>query len=804
MINNAALYASELPWNTFKPDELGPCVMNFVNDHEPFFRRWAQIWYENFQYLYGNHNIKWSRKYGFAVDYDFLRTSGPFSMRASTNISRVICEALAAFVYGNVPDWEVETMDESSTRGKRFRKIVQKMLEAYMERLVLQKDFKAAAMIYTLFGQVGFDVGWDPMAGQLLELPRYKKIQAPVYSTYMAPNMTTGGLIEVPTQMVDDRGQPLFEQRWEEALDQAGRQIIDKIFAGDVGVQALTPFEYRREMGKYGIHKTRWVQRFKLLDYDEYIDQYKKVPGATADFAKVRPVYSDPMVYNMALRHFMRMQFTAPPSLDDGFGRQQNVFKSSLFKYKVFVVEHWDKPHNEKWPTGRRVVVANGSCTHVTTPNYNTNKIDGWHQLIEAQWLVAPPNSIAAGPLNDVIRKNKELDVKDSIIATSVRRNMGAPLLVDINSGIDPQRLSGEPGMALEVNDIMGARYLHDEIPIPPVITRLREMDKEDIYESSGAMDALRGEGSKGSTSGYQEKQREEREEKRLSPARHEFENAVSSVGEKMFSCLKANVVKLDDYVMGFLKRSAAGEYSTQDIVAVLTSTVDYGVDIKVVRSSMAIKSKATQQATLQELAKGALAQRLGQDARVLDEYLKYFDAETLRDSSGPHRDRAELENEVFLDILRLGPNTEGIAKPLVLFEDDDAIHLAEHTVNWVKNFNEFRNNEAFMLQYIAHMEQHRLQQGEKEAQYPPGTATQVTGMMAQARSSALPTPQQIYMGTQQRQQAAAQSQQQTPNQAPRQPSAPGQGPGKIDPKAPSQNTPAGQKQSVASQGGMQ
>lgn len=799
MANNASLYASDLPWNTYEPSNLGPCVMNFVNDHEPFFRRWAQIWYENFQFLYGNHNIKWSRKYGFAVDYDFLKTTGPFSMRSQTNISRVICEALASYMFGNVPDWEVESMDESSTKGKRYCKIVQKMLEAYMERLLLQKDFKSAAMIYTLFGQVGFDVSWDPMAGQLLELPRYQKTNAPVFSDYMAPNMTTGGLIEVPTQLVDDMGQPMFEQRWEAMMDSSGRQIIDKMFAGGPSVQALTPFEYRREMGRYGMHKTRWVQRFKLLDYDEFMDEYKKVPGATKEFAKIRPVYSDPTIYSMAMKHFMRMQFTTPPSLDDGFGRSQNVFKSSLFKYKVFIVEHWDRPHPEKWSKGRRIVIANGACTHVTEPNYTTNRMDGWHQLAEAQWLTAPPNSISAGPLNDVIRKNKELDVKDSIIATAVRRNMGAPLLIDINSGIDPQKLSGEPGIAHEVTNINGARYLHDEMPIPPVITRLREIDKEDVYESSGALDAIRGEPSKGSSSGYQEKQREEREQKRLTPARIEFEGSISTVGGKLFACVKANAVKLDDYVMGYLKRSAAGEYSTQDVVAILTSTMEFGTDIKVVPSSMAIKSKATEEATMQELAKGApLNQRLMQDAKVLDEYLKKFGAESLRDGSGAHRDRANRENEVFLDMLRLGPNTDGMPRPIVLFEDDDNIHIAEHTDTWVKNIEEFRNNEYFMLQFMTHMEQHRIQQGEKEGQYPPGTATQTMGMMAQARQQALPTPQMIYQGTMQRQQAKQQAQQQKmPNQAPRQPSGPGQGPGKIDPGAPSQNTPA-------AKGGMQ
>ncbi len=800
-VNKSAIYAKDLPWNTFKPEELGPTIIQFVGDHEPFFRRWAETWYENFQFLFGNHSVKWSRRYGFAVDYDFLKTNSAFALRANTNLARTIIESLASFIYGNIPTWDVDTMDESSIKGKRFKKIVQKILDAYMQRLLMQKELSVAAVIYVMFGQVCWEVDWDPMVGQLMEIPRQRKVQVPLWSTYMAPNQMTGGLIEVPSQVMTSQGTPAMEERWEPVLDAMGRQIIDKMFAGDVAVNALTPFEYRRELGKYSMHKSKWIQRFKLMDYDEYLDYYKNINGKTPEFGKIRPVYSDPTVYDQAIRHFMRMQFTSPPAADEGFNRTQNVFKSSLFKYKVWVVEHWDRPHPDKWPLGRRVVVANGTCTHVTAPLYNTNTRDGWHPFVESQWLTASPNSIAAGPTNDVIRKNKELNVKDSLVATAVRRNMGSQLLVKINSGIDPQQLTGEPGMTHEVNDVDGARWLHDDMPIPPVMSRLREMDKEDVYETSGSADAIRGQPSTGASSGYQEKQREEREEKRLGTPRREFQYGVGSVGSKIISCLKANVIKLDDNVMGFLKRSAAGEFNSQDIIAFLSTPLDYGIDVKVEESSMAVKSKASQQALLQELAQGALGPRLANDAKVLDEYLKYFNAETLRDSSSPHRDRANRENEVFLDFLRLGPSAEGISNPVVIFEDDDIIHLAEHTEIFVKNFEEFKNDEAFMLRFMTHMEQHRIQQQEKEGALMPGTATQTATMMAQARTSALPTPQNIMVDSRNRQmmQQKAPPPQQQPQgqkapQAPRQPSAPEQGAGNINPQAPSQNTPSANK----------
>lgn len=812
----ARLYAPNQPWNRYTPEELGPSILEFCQDHEPFFRRWAEVFYENFQYLYGNHNIRWSRQYGFAVDYDFLRRDGPFQMRAQTNLARVITESLASFIFGILPEWEVDAMDDSALKGKRYKKICQKLLDAYMERLLMEKEFKAAAMIFTLFGQFACEVGWDALAGQLMEIPKYQKVMKPSFSNYMAQNpLIPGGLIEVPTPIVGLDGQAKMEETWEAVTDQMGRQIIDKMFTGDVAVKMMTPFEYSREIGTYASHRTRYWQTYKLMDYDEFIMKYKEVPGQTKYFNQIRPVYANASLYSMATRFFMRCQFTSPPSIGDNFHRNQSVFKSSLFKYKVFVIEHWDKPDPERWPNGRRVVVANGDCTHITEPSYNTNKADGWHPFAEAQWMVAPPSSIAMGPVNDVIKKNRELDIKDSLIATAVRRNMGSTLLIKNGMGLDPQQITGEPGKYHEVNDVNGARWLHDDMPIPPVISRLREMDKEDVYETSGAADALRGEPSTGATSGYQEKIREEREEKRLMPARRAFESAVETIGEKIIACLRANAIKLNDSVMGFLKRSGAGEFTTQDVIAFMSSPIDYGIDIKVVKSSMTVKSQATHQATLIELSNvPAVAQRLGQDAKVLDTFLKQFGAEDLRDQSSSHRDRAQRENEVFLDMIRLGPNTEGIQTPVVIQEDDDDIHMAEHDDFYVQNFEEIRNNPALQQAILAHKEMHRLRREEKLGRLLPGTSLQ-TGLMEQmAAQTALPTPQAIYLDTQMRRQSeqamaqrsqmpaeaslgeeadsdAPKGEKQAP-QAPSQPSPSPGGGGTIDPAAPAQNTPQG------------
>jgi hypothetical protein len=588
--------------------------------------------------------------------------------------------------------------------------------------------------------------------------------------------------------------------------DESGRQIVNKVFAGDVGVDILTPFEYRKEPGM-PIHKTRWIEQIRMIDYDQWLEEYSDVSGQTKHFKEVLPEQGDGAIHSFAVRHFMRLKFVTPPSLLDSYKRTDSVFKSSMFRNKVLVVEHYDKPNPEMWPNGRRVIVANGRCTHISEPTYSTNKLDGWHPFVECQWMTIQPSSIATGPMHDVIAKNRETNVKDSLIATALRRNLGSMLLVKTGSGLDPQKISGEPGQVIEVNGLAGeaATWLTDQNAIPPVLQQLRQQDKDDIYEVSGAQDAIRGDRSKGASSGYAYRQLEEREQRRLTPAKKAYENFVSGIGEKILSCLKQNVRELDENVMGYLKRAAAGEFQPQDIIAFLSTPMDYGVDVNVKSGSMAQKSKASNQATLAELAKGPLQARLANNADVLDNYLKYFDAEPLRDASAAHRDRAQSENEVYMDMEHLGADAEGLTLPKVMFEDDDDIHIAQHTDHIVRNASTIMSNEVLLVQILQHNEQHRIQKKEKQGEVTPGSSQQVPAMMAAARQKAAPTIPIIFTDTQQRQQQEQQKKLEAEQQvkqpgseeqkAPKAPSTPApagsNGPPQTPVDTPSQNTPS-------------
>lgn len=798
-VTKAMSLAPEDPWNQTSPEVLGPCITAFIDQHEPYFRKWAENWYMTMQYVFGQHNFRWSRRNGFAVDFDWLRQKrSPSSyVRAYTNIARIAVESLTSGLYSNIPDWDVEAVDDSATSGRRQKKIIGRLLDGLFTTLGCDKDASAAAFVFAMFGQMAYESGWNPMLGRVIEQPRFLKSKKSPFTSWMAPNpMIPGGLIESPTMAKDPTGRPYLEDTWDIARDSQGREIIDRIFTGNPQLNVLTPFEYRRAVGSGGMHKTRYVQIFRLLDYDKWLDIYGQVNGKTRFFRDVQPVYGLASVYQFALRFFMRMMYVTPPAGEE-YGTRWGSTMSGALKHKVLVVEHFDEPHPLKWPEGRRVILGNGACTHITKPDYNTMKLDGWHPLSEAQWMNPYPSSVASGPMQDLVKKNQELNVMDSFIATAMRRSLGGQYLIKIGSGIDPNRLVGEPGLAHEVTDPYGIRILHDELAIPPVVAAIREMQKQDAYDQSGALESQRGTPDDGK-SGYQTKLFEEREEKRLAPARKAFRNALAGAGEKLVYSLHKNVIKLDDALMGYLISNAAGEFSPQDVISFLSKPLNIGTQIRVVENSVIYKSTASKKADLIQMATNpAVQQRLATDAEVLDDFLKVFEMDQLRDRGKPHRERAERENETFLDMMQMGNDLQGISRPIVIFEDDDIIHEAKHTEFIVNYWESVRNNPAFLLEFYIHLERHRLQKEEKAARLLAGASLETGQMVLGASQTQPPGPQQIFMDSQMRSlQSAAlgsQGQPQGPDMNP----APGAPPGAApkSPTAPAATTQPGQKQ---------
>lgn len=735
-----------LPWNQTKPEDLGPCITSFLNKHEPYFSKWAENWYMTMQYVFGQHNFRWSRRNGFAVDFDQLRQKrNPSSyVRAYTNIARIAAESLSSGLYSNMPSWDVAAVDDSATAGRRQKKIIGRLLDGLFKTLQCDKEAAAAAFVFSMFGQVAFESGWNPMAGRVIEQPRFIKGKRPPMTSWMAPNpFIPGGLIETPTLDRGANGRPYLESSWDVARDASGREIIDRIFTGNPCINVLTPFEYARGVGTSGMHKTRYTQIYRLMDYDKWLDTYGQVSGKTRFFKDIEPVFANSSTYQFALRFYMRMMWVTPPAGEEYGTRWGSTMVGDLGS-KVLVVEHFDEPHPLKWPEGRRVIVSNGQCTHITKPDYNTNKLDGWHPLSEAQWMNCYPSSIASGPMQDLVKKNQELNVMDSFIATAMRRSLGGQYLIKIGSGIDPNRLTGEPGLAHEVTDPFGIRILHDELAIPPVVAQIREMQEQSAYQQAGALESQRGVVDEGK-SGYQTKLFEEREAKRLAPARKAFRVAVAAAGEKLIYALHKNVIKLDQGLMGYMIANSAGEYTPNDIISFLSKPLAIGTQVDVVEDSMIYKSPASVKADMAEMIQNpAVQQRLATDAKALDKVLKVYGMEQLRDRAAPQRDRAERENETFLDMLRMGSQMEGIQKPVVIFEDDDIIHEDEHAEFLVKYWDQARNNPQFLMEFYTHQERHRLQKEEKAARLMAGASLLTGEMVTSAAGQQPPTAQQV------------------------------------------------------------
>lgn len=141
------------------------------------------------------------------------------------------------------------------------------------------------------------------------------------------------------------------------------------------------------------------------------------------------------------------------------------------------------------------------------------------------------------------------------------------------------------------------------------------------------------------------------------------------------------------------------------------------------------------------------IQQLFSTDKKMFDSLMKLYGFDDLRQSNHPQFDRAEKENETFIDMIQLGPDNKGVSYPRVLYEDDDDIHLMQHAEFIIRYWDLVKNNKWFLLEYYTHMETHRLQKAEKQMMLMAGSALlggQVEGVSVQ---QPMPNLQQVGMG---------------------------------------------------------
>jgi hypothetical protein len=75
-----------------------------------------------------------------------------------------------------------------------------------------------------------------------------------------------------------------------------------------------------------------------------------------------------------------------------------------------------------------------------------------------------------------------------------------------------------------------------------------------------------------------------------------------------------------------------------------------------------------------------------------------------------------------------------GQGLPVVMFEDDDNIHIQEHTDFIVRNATDMMRNQVTLMYFLTHVEQHRIGLKTKQGEISPEAAKLTMMSQSQAR----------------------------------------------------------------------
>ena len=709
-------YCQDLPWCVDDVDKLGNVVTNFYYNQSRMIAPKARQWFQNVNFFYGNQNLRWSNYLSAPVVSDFMplagkRRSGAF--RTQSNFIRVVGESLLALIASRNAVPSVSVKSKFSTMSSLVKPIAKARLDYFNDHLELPIKFREAALGLIVFSEIAGKVEYCRSKGYMQKYQVMQEVQQPVMKVTQELDPASGLYMEMQVPDVDPMtGQPVTQTVTVPKRDSRGNVVFNHAWSGDTDFRIVTPFELFRDYDS-DFYESKRIGEVRIIDYDDWLSEYSELGGKTEYFDMVRPGASTDFVYQIMLMHFLRTKFMAP----DGYSQTSSPFNSNWnLMNKVLIIEHYDRPHPQKWPNGRKLVIANGMCTHrIMKQDYYTTKKDGWHPYNWAGWLVCPPVSFANGPIDDVISKQQDINYTETLINTKLHRAFGGVTLVKTNA-FDKDKLTGEPNQSIytpNVNDAI--RFAHDENAIEPAIPQIEDRKKDDLFTISGAQEAIRGERSENASSGFAQKVIDEREQRRLTPGKRSLEQYVKKAYEKIQACDRATTNFSDPRVQELLK-TALGNVTASQLKIYMDQAIDLGLDISIDADSMAYESEAAKKAEVRELLGTPFGQIVFQSPELTDRFKDFFGLDDFKDQQSLHVDNAQCENDAFFALLYGSIDTMDLnAMPKVIPEQSDDIHLAEHDKFIITNQKSLENNPELFQLIITHKQHHEDQKIRKQ-----------------------------------------------------------------------------------------
>ena len=483
-----------------------------------------------------------------------------------------------------------------------------------------------------------------------------------------------------------------------QAVDpESGEELFDELPLGDVNTDIVEPYRIAIDPAPNDIHKAKWIMEYSIQTLDWIEENFSKEgPGYTGLWDTVK----EERTLSSSMRRWFNLKTSSGVKGNGallegatGSSGDSNITNSAVVK------EYYERPTSQH-PQGRMVVVANSVVLYSGASPYSGPEMGDWHPYSECRWEIVPGRFWGKSAFDVACDIQKQINSIDSVIILT-RKTMAIPQkLVPIGAGIAPGTWTGRPGQEISYRDSGGVAP--STIPasgVDPTVFEERAQRVEDLKNTTGAIDILKGDRPPGVTAASALNMLFEIGTGKLFPVLTRWKAFIESSQKKQLKVIsKMYREPRPDFIRMLMSKNQ--ELSQEVISKFIGEDLYDNCNVIVEAGSNIPKLQAAQQAALQEAAQaGTLA--LEQPANRM-EYNRQMGIVGFDNDIEPDTKRAEWENDLLDNIMNSPDNA-----PIVLQVDDDQVHM-DVLARAMKQPNFIAKpapvQQAYMKHYMEHM----------------------------------------------------------------------------------------------------
>lgn len=610
-------------------DQLIAIVDSRIRNQEVIIRDSQRQWFVNVAMRRGLQYVQTHAGTGIVV----MPPESEERVRIVVNKMLGIHQTRVAKLVTDIPDLESIPASSQEEDKDLARKGTKLLSWVWAEEKMVEKSMSALSWAVDC-GNAFFHVYWDPDKGKTI--PIYKRHKGPI--TENLPHK------------IDAEGY---------ILDKNGQKIEERLAIGDVAIRVHSPFDIINDGVSTTIQDSQWI----IIQEAVVIQDIRKRWGKRGE--KVSPER------DLNTRAYFQRR------LQTMVGNQSTYFapEPKTFEDMAIVKTMWEKP-TDKYPEGRRIVVANGVLLESGSMPYK----HGQYPLIKVGDIEVSGSFWDIATMENLIPIQKGYNRTWSQILENANNMGNIKVVLTKNHGLLKE---GYDDTGTEILEVAPGTDVHQLQPaeIPAYIqNQLQWYDK--AFEDISGQHEMKNVIKSGSTSGKALLVVQEQDDTRLAPTKLRFHRALEEIGYQILSLYEEFQDENRDYQI--LGDSA---YELDDFTVTVDDIRSMKKDVRVQSENIIASHKRLEQENLMELVDKGLFDEQRTKPETAKKILKLFEfgkTDELFDDINLDRSQAGRENQQFINHENLIsiPSPEGtgtvISLPAYDFEDHET-HIDTH-----------------------------------------------------------------------------------------------------------------------------